>query len=117
MTVPCRQCNTPVDANAGICPVCGAANPGQAYGPPPGQPASSAGARATFERTGPDHVVLKGVDIPFGDMVSLILKVMLASIPAYLVLLIISVVIFGMMGACFGGLAGLAGAGAGLEGT
>lgn len=117
MTVPCRQCNTPVDANAGICPVCGAANPGQAHGPPPGASSAGAGARATFERTGADHVVIKGVDIPFSEMVMLIMKVMLAAIPAYLILLIISLVLFGMMGACFGGLAGLADVGAGLEGT
>ena len=49
---------------------------------------------------GTNHVVVTGVDIPFGEMVVLILKVMLASIPAYIILFII----FSILMTVFGGL-------------
>lgn len=116
MTVPCRQCSTPVDPSATVCPVCGAANPGQRHGPPPG-PAAAA-SYATVQRTGPEQVVITNVDIPFGRMVMLILKVMIASIPAYILLMIIFLAIFavlgGMAAALMPGMFG--GGGGGLEG-
>jgi hypothetical protein len=58
--------------------------------------------------TGSNNVVITGVNIPFGELVGLILKVMLASIPAYIILFII----FGILATVFGGLfAGLIGMG------
>jgi hypothetical protein len=58
--------------------------------------------------TGSNNVVITGVNIPFGELVGLILKVMLASIPAYIILFIV----FGILAAVFGGLfAGLIGMG------
>ena len=101
MTVPCRQCSTPVDPSAAVCPVCGAANPGQRHGPPPG-PGPAAASYASVQRTGHGQVVITGVDIPFGRMVMLILKVMIASIPAYILLMIIFVVIFALVGGMLG---------------
>lgn len=57
---------------------------------------------------GANRVVITGVDMSFGDLVVFILKVMLASIPAYIILFII----FGILAAVFGGLfAGLIGLG------
>ncbi|CAA9368877.1 MAG: hypothetical protein AVDCRST_MAG89-4375 [uncultured Gemmatimonadetes bacterium] len=117
MTVPCRQCSTPVDPSAAVCPVCGAANPGQRHGPPPG-PGGASASYATVQRTGGEHVVITGVDIPFGRMVMLILKVMIASIPAYILLMIIFFMIFALVG----GIAGVmmpelfSGGGGGMEG-
>ena len=46
-----------------------------------------------------NRVVITGVDMSFGEMVVLILKVMLASIPAYIILFII----FSIFMALFGG--------------
>ena len=115
MTVPCRQCSTPVDPSAAVCPVCGAANPGQRHGPPPG-PGTSA-PYAGGQRTGPEQVVITGVDIPFGRMVMLILKVMIASIPAYILLMIIFLMIFALLGGIAGAMMpGLWDAGGGMEG-
>jgi hypothetical protein len=55
---------------------------------------------------GPVRTVLTDVDIPFGRLVGLILKTMIASIPAYIILFII----FAIVGAVFGGIfAGLMG--------
>jgi hypothetical protein len=88
-----------VDPSAAVCPVCGAANPGQRHGPPPGPAAAS---YASVQRTGPEQVVITGVDIPFGRMVMLILKVMIASIPAYILLMIIFLLIFGVLGGMLG---------------
>lgn len=51
---------------------------------------------------GDGRVVITGVDIPFGEMVMLIIKVMLASIPAYLIML----VFFFMLATIFGGIFG-----------
>jgi hypothetical protein len=90
-----------VDPSAAVCPVCGAANPGQRHGPPPGPGAASA-SYASVQRTGADQVVITGVEIPFGRMVMLILKVMIASIPAYILLMIIFVVIFALLGGMLG---------------
>jgi hypothetical protein len=50
------------------------------------------------------RVVITGVDIPFGELVMLILKVMLASIPAYIVLVIIFVIFAAIFGGIFGGM-------------
>ena len=57
-----------------------------------------------------NHVVITDVDIPFGRLVMLILKVMIASIPAYIILFII----FAILSAMFSGLIlGLVGLGSG----
>ncbi|HEU0053792.1 MAG TPA: hypothetical protein VFQ39_11460 [Longimicrobium sp.] len=56
--------------------------------------------------TGPVRTVLTDVDIPFGQLVTLILKVMLASIPAYIILFIIFMIIGGIFGGIFAGLMG-----------
>ncbi|HEX8393218.1 MAG TPA: hypothetical protein VF665_12810 [Longimicrobium sp.] len=87
MNVPCRQCSTPVDENAAICPVCGASNPAQRYGPAPG----AGSMQMTGGYTG---VTVRDIDIPFGRLVMLILKFMVAAIPAYLILTIIMFMIF-----------------------
>jgi hypothetical protein len=55
----------------------------------------------------PDNrVVVTGVQIPFGEMVVLILKFVLASIPAYIIMMVIMMVIVGIFGGIFGGLMG-----------
>jgi len=53
------------------------------------------------------RVVVSGVDIPFGDLVTLILKVMLASIPAYIIMLILFSILFGIFGGMLMGLGGM----------
>jgi hypothetical protein len=89
MNVPCRQCNTPVDESTAVCPVCGATNPAQRYGPPPGS--------ATMQTTAVNGgVVIRDIDIPFGRMVVLILKFFAASIPAYLLLMVIMFMLMGV---------------------
>lgn len=55
------------------------------------------------------RVVITGVDIPFGEMVMLILKVMLASIPAYIILVIVFVTLAAIFGGIFGGMMGAMG--------
>ncbi len=77
-------------------------------------PSSAGNTSTSFPGTNmsvPDNggrVVITGVQIPFGDMVVLILKFVLASIPAYIVIFIF----IGILSAIFGGLlTGLMGAG------
>lgn len=53
---------------------------------------------------GSNHVVITGVNIPFGELVVLILKVMLASIPAYIILFIIFSILMTVFGGLFTGL-------------
>lgn len=56
---------------------------------------------------GDSRVVITGVQIPFGELVLLILKFVLASIPAYIILFIL----FAIVGTIFGGIfAGMMGA-------
>lgn len=56
---------------------------------------------------GDQRVVITGVQIPFGEMVLLIIKMVLASIPAYIIL----GMLFFMLAAVFGGIfAGIFGA-------
>ncbi|HEX8907069.1 MAG TPA: zinc-ribbon domain-containing protein [Longimicrobiaceae bacterium] len=101
MSVACRQCGNPVDENAAVCPHCGAQWPGRRA------------AEATYAMAGPGRVVITGVEIPFGSMVGLILKVMIASIPAYIIMFIF----FAVLGALFSSvLVGLIGGMAGLGG-
>lgn len=95
--VPCRQCGASVDQSATVCPNCGTASPGSRV--------------AAAPHAGASPVVITGIKIPFGDLVMLIMKVILASIPAYILL----VIIFMMLAATFGGFfAGLAGAAGGM---
>ena len=56
---------------------------------------------------GRNHVVITDVDIPFGRLVALILKVMIASIPAYIILFIFFVVLSAMFSGLILGLVGL----------
>lgn len=91
MAVACKECGNAVDENAPTCPHCGT--------PWPGRRAAASHASAAPARQG-GGVVITGVDIPFGDLVVLIIKVMFASIPAYLILF----VIFSIIGVVFGGL-------------
>ncbi|HET7229041.1 MAG TPA: hypothetical protein VFJ16_03530 [Longimicrobium sp.] len=57
-------------------------------------------------------VVVTGLEIPFGDLVILIIKVTLASIPAYLILLTLSAILVVLFG---GFLAALARVGASIH--
>jgi uncharacterized membrane protein YvbJ len=90
MAVACRQCGNSVDENAAVCPHCGVQWPGR-------RGAESYAGGAVAGRNG---VVITDIDIPFGRMVGLILKVMFASIPAYIILFII----FAIISAVFSGL-------------
>jgi hypothetical protein len=66
----------------------------------------------TSRPAGDGRVVITGVQMPFGDMVMLIIKIVLASIPAYIILFII----FLILGTIFGGMfAALIGGGGGGE--
>ncbi|HEV7591107.1 MAG TPA: hypothetical protein VGO40_23555 [Longimicrobium sp.] len=67
-----------------------------------------AGATAVAGR---NNVVITDVDIPFGRLVGLILKVMLASIPAYIILFIIFAILSAMFSGLILGLIGLGGSG------
>ena len=98
-TVPCRKCGNPVDHDAVICPKCSAVHPAQRA------PETSAGVRV--QPAGPGRVVIAGVDIPFGELVMLMIKVVLASIPAYIILMAISFFMFAVFGVMLG-LAGIA---------
>lgn len=55
------------------------------------------------------HTVITDVDIPFGRLVGLILKVMLAAIPAYIILFIIMAIFGTMFSGVLLGLIGLGG--------
>jgi hypothetical protein len=64
--------------------------------------------------TGPggrNNVVITDVDIPFGRLVGLILKVMLASIPAYIILFIFFAILSAMFSGLILGLVGLGSSG------
>lgn len=55
--------------------------------------------------TGPlTPIILTGIDLPFGDLVMLFVKMGLAAIPAAILLTIIGAVIFGLLTALVGGL-------------
>jgi hypothetical protein len=100
MAVACGQCGNPVDENAAVCSHCGAQWPGRR-------------AAEQYVVAGPGRVVITGVEIPFGSLVGLILKVMVASIPAY----IITFIFFAVLGVVFSSvLAGLIGGLTGLGG-
>ena len=58
---------------------------------------------------GENRVVITGVDMSFGQLVVFILKVMLASIPAYILLFIVFAILAAVFGGMFAGLAGMAG--------
>ena len=58
---------------------------------------------------GPNRVVITGVEMSFGDLVVFILKVMLASIPAYIILFIIFSILFAVFGSVLAGLVGMGG--------
>jgi len=51
----------------------------------------------------PTHVVITDVEIPFGSMIVLILKFVFASIPAALIVAILSAILMGILAALFGG--------------
>lgn len=59
---------------------------------------------------GDSRVVITGVDIPFGEMVVLIVKVALASIPAYIILFILFAILGMIFGGIFAGMLGVGGA-------
>jgi Na+/glutamate symporter len=53
------------------------------------------------------HVRVVDVDISFGQMVWLLVKLSVAAIPAFIILLVIGVVITAILGVLLGGAAGL----------
>ena len=57
----------------------------------------------------PDRVIVTDLEIPFGSMVVLLVKIALASIPALLCLAAIFGMLFVILGAVFGGLGMLLG--------
>ena len=62
---------------------------------------------ATTRPAGDGRVVITGVQIPFGEMVMLIIKIVLASIPAYIILFIIFLILGAIFGGIFAGMFGL----------
>lgn len=75
MTWVCQICGVPVSDGA-TCPKCGTSDPSPT--PPPVKKATPS-----------NHVVITGINIPFVSLVSLMVKLALASIPAGLILIII----------------------------
>ena len=63
-----------------------------------------------YGRAKDNRVVITGVDMDFGQLVVFILKVMLASIPAYIILILFFAMLAGIFGGVLAGLAGLGGA-------
>ena len=61
----------------------------------------------TYARAGENRVVVTGIDMSFGDLVVFILKVMLAAIPAYILLFIIFAILTAVFGGLFAGLLGM----------
>ena len=57
-----------------------------------------------YGRAKDNRVVITGVDMDFGQLVVFILKVMLASIPAYIILFIIFGILFAVFGSILSGL-------------
>lgn len=53
------------------------------------------------------HVILKGVDIPFLDLVKLFVKMAFASIPAAIIVGFITTFVMTLLGGLFGGMFGL----------
>jgi hypothetical protein len=58
---------------------------------------------------GDGRVVITGVQIPFGEMVMLIIKIVLASIPAYIILFILFLILGAIFGGVFAALFGIGG--------
>lgn len=56
---------------------------------------------------GEGRVVVSGVDIPFGDLVVLIIKMALAAIPAYFILFGLAAIVGVVFGGIFGGILGV----------
>lgn len=61
----------------------------------------------TLGQGGSNRVVVSGVDIPFADLVVLIVKVVLASIPAYFIMFIFFSILFAIFGSMLMGMVGL----------
>jgi len=55
------------------------------------------------ERKSIDQVIIKNIDIPFWDLVVLLVKVALASIPAAMIMTFISVLFFSLFGGLISG--------------
>lgn len=55
---------------------------------------------------GDQRVVITGVQIPFGEMVLLIIKLVLASIPAYFILFVLFFLLATIFGGIFGAMFG-----------
>jgi hypothetical protein len=55
---------------------------------------------------GDSRVVITGVQIPFGELIVLILKIALASIPVYLVMAVLFMMFAGIFGGIFAGILG-----------
>ncbi len=58
----------------------------------------------TKERKSIDQVIIKNIDIPFLDLVVLLVKVALASIPAAMIMTFISALFFSIFGGLISGL-------------
>ena len=69
-------------------------------------PAGGAYGGVTTRPGASGQVVITGVQIPFGDLVVLIIKVVLASSPAYIILFILFAILGGICGGIVGGLMG-----------
>jgi hypothetical protein len=54
-----------------------------------------------------EQVVIEDIRMPFGSMVVFMVKWAIASIPAMIILFVLSAVLFAILGVFFGGLAGL----------
>ena len=50
-----------------------------------------------------ERVTITDIDIPFGRLVMIFVKFVLAAIPAYIIVFVIIAIIIGVIGALFGG--------------
>lgn len=96
MRVPCKNCGALIEKNAATCPACRRVTQ---VNEPDVLPRTPVAAMAVGDR-----IVITGVDIPFGELIALILKVMLACGIASIIMIMVVGVIEGIFGVALGGL-------------
>lgn len=92
----CSSCGETLDERAIDCPACGTAVAHTMRGAVKAPAADP--ALLVAERADASGVVIRGLDVPFGDLVFLLVKLAIAAIPAAIIVTLIMAVVWGVLG-------------------
>lgn len=102
--ISCPGCSNQISSEAPACPQCGRTMRSEPPAPP-NQPQPMAEQRQVVSSPVPVRVIVTDIDVSFGQLMWIMIKITFAAIPAAIIIAVIGGLVALVFGLLFGGLA------------